>query len=344
MRRAGHRGRALAAEPDRRQGRGRGGHRGRRRGPRERGLRRARCRGHRAAAHAGAGAGRRGRAAMAPDRARRPSRRRRGVWLATGRRAATSASFTAETTAAGALIEPPSPMPFQPPERVRRRRLEVDDLDRRHLGARREQVVHEARGDELAGLVVGEVLVERAADPLDDAAVDLALDDHRVDDRAAVLDHHVAEDRRPRRSRGRPRLARRASRWRSSPGPAPRSGGSSRAPPRSPRAAGAARGWRAAPRRRRRPDGRRCRGREIAAVRDSRSSGLASSMSAASSQRLLAHVAGREDRRAAAVDGAAARPGAVPVGDDRGVAVRRRRSGSAGRRRAASAAIWAIVV
>ena len=39
----------------------------------------------------------------------------------------------------------------------------------------------------------GEVLAEGAADALRDATVHLALDDHRVDHGAAVLDHRVAE-------------------------------------------------------------------------------------------------------------------------------------------------------
>src|SRR3712207_2621990 len=40
------------------------------------------------------------------------------------------------------------------------------------------------------------MLVERTADPLGDAAVHLAVDDHGVDDRAAVLDDDIAEDAR----------------------------------------------------------------------------------------------------------------------------------------------------
>ena len=48
--------------------------------------------------------------------------------------------------------------------------------------------------------------------PERDAAVHLALDDHRVDHDAAVVDRHVAEDARSRRSRCRPRPRRRASR------------------------------------------------------------------------------------------------------------------------------------
>ena len=49
-------------------------------------------------------------------------------------------------------------------------------------------------GDELAAAVVGAALEQRLADPLGDAAVDLALDDHRVDDGADVVDGPEADD------------------------------------------------------------------------------------------------------------------------------------------------------
>ena len=68
-------------------------------------------------------------------------------------------------------------------------------LDHRHVGHGRQQVVHERGGDRVAVVVVGEVLEQRAADPLHGAAVDLALHDVRVDHRPAVLAHDVAEQR-----------------------------------------------------------------------------------------------------------------------------------------------------
>ena len=55
-------------------------------------------------------------------------------------------------------------------------------------------------GERVAVVVVGEVLEQRAADALHDAARDLALDDVRVDHRAAVLADDVAQQRRPARS------------------------------------------------------------------------------------------------------------------------------------------------
>ena len=82
------------------------------------------------------------------------------------------------------------------PERVEGRgRLEVVDVDRgRHLCDVGHEEVHEGGVEQLPGLVVGHPLVERTADALRDAAVDLALDDHRVDQVAAVVDDGVLQD------------------------------------------------------------------------------------------------------------------------------------------------------
>ena len=63
-----------------------------------------------------------------------------------------------------------------------------------HLGRVGHQEVHERGVEQLAVLVVGHPLVERAADALRDAAVHLALDDHRVDQRPAVVHDAVAQD------------------------------------------------------------------------------------------------------------------------------------------------------
>ena len=48
-------------------------------------------------------------------------------------------------------------------------------------------------GQQVAVLVVDRLLVERLRDPLRDAAVDLAVDDHRIDDLADVVDGDVAQ-------------------------------------------------------------------------------------------------------------------------------------------------------
>ena len=65
-----------------------------------------------------------------------------------------------------------------------------------HLGRGRQEVVDERRRQRVAGVVVDEVLEQHAADALHDAAEDLALDDRRVDHRAAVLRDDVAQDLR----------------------------------------------------------------------------------------------------------------------------------------------------
>src|SRR5213080_2527386 len=79
-------------------------------------------------------------------------------------------------------------------QRVERRgRLEMYDLHGRHLLRRRNVELHEGARERLARRVVRQPLVERAADALRDAAVDLSLHDHRVHDPAAVALHDVLE-------------------------------------------------------------------------------------------------------------------------------------------------------
>src|SRR6185436_2179216 len=71
------------------------------------------------------------------------------------------------------------------------RRLRHPELeDGEPIGLRHDVVHHRAR-QQLPVLVVGGALPERLADALDDAAVDLALDDHGIDHAAAVVDGDV---------------------------------------------------------------------------------------------------------------------------------------------------------
>ena len=73
-------------------------------------------------------------------------------------------------------------------ERVdRSRRLHLDELERRQLGRRREQVPDEARRQRSALLVVGDFLEERLRHAGGDATVHLALSDERVDDVAGIV-------------------------------------------------------------------------------------------------------------------------------------------------------------
>ena len=81
-------------------------------------------------------------------------------------------------------------------ERVVRaqRRMRVD-LERRQVVRARHAIVHERAGDELRRIVIDRVLVERLADALRQAAVDLAGDDHRVDDAAEIIARGEVDNR-----------------------------------------------------------------------------------------------------------------------------------------------------
>src|SRR5712691_6105905 len=80
---------------------------------------------------------------------------------------------------------------------VRRRRLHVEDADLGHLPAARQQIVGERRGQRLPLAVERHLLEQRRADALLGAALDLAIDDHRVHQHAGVLRHHVVENLDP---------------------------------------------------------------------------------------------------------------------------------------------------
>src|SRR3954463_8910360 len=67
------------------------------------------------------------------------------------------------------------------------RRDVVADLEVRQVGRARHAVVHERTVGQLALGVVADLLVQRLADALGEAAVGLAIDDHRVDDGADVV-------------------------------------------------------------------------------------------------------------------------------------------------------------
>src|SRR5882672_514158 len=90
-----------------------------------------------------------------------------------------SASLTAFAMTAGTVIDEDSPSPFEP-SGVR--------------GDGDTMCAMSICGASLAVLVVGELFVERAAEPVERAAVDLPRGDHGVDDRAGVVHGHVAED------------------------------------------------------------------------------------------------------------------------------------------------------
>src|SRR5262249_35136837 len=58
----------------------------------------------------------------------------------------------------------------------------------------RHAIIHERAGDELAVLVVDRALEQRLAYALRDAAVNLALDDHRIDHGAEIIDRGPGDD------------------------------------------------------------------------------------------------------------------------------------------------------
>ena len=124
------------------------------------------------------------------------------------------ASAMAFITAAIAAVVPASPAPLTPSGLVVAGTGVDRVLERRHVVGARHGVVHERAGDELpAASVVDRVLHHRLAEALRDRAVGLALDDHRVERVAAIVDRRVGDERRARRSRDRSRPRRCGSRW-----------------------------------------------------------------------------------------------------------------------------------
>ena len=81
------------------------------------------------------------------------------------------------------------------PERCEgRRRLHVDYLRLRHLGSGRQQIVGQRSRQEASIIAVGIFLVERSAQGLREAAVDLPVHHAGMQDRAAIMHGHVAVD------------------------------------------------------------------------------------------------------------------------------------------------------
>ena len=100
-----------------------------------------------------------------------------------------SASFTAFATAAAAPAVPASPAPFAPSSVSSRRRHHMADIDVGHFAGHRNQIVGHVGVGQLAALVVDALLEQRRAEALHHAAPDLLVDQLRIDDGAAILDH-----------------------------------------------------------------------------------------------------------------------------------------------------------
>ena len=78
--------------------------------------------------------------------------------------------------------------------RIGRRRLHVIEPRRRHFGRTRQQIVRKRRRQRLTGRIERHFLVQRGADTLGQAAIDLAVHDHRIDQNAAVFNDDVVEN------------------------------------------------------------------------------------------------------------------------------------------------------
>ena len=103
------------------------------------------------------------------------------------------ASPTALAMAAGGAIAPPSPRPLTPYSVASAGDTICASGPSGNFGRAGHHVVAEGGGERLAQRVGGDFLVKRGADALGDAALHLAVDDHRIDHDAAVLRDRVVE-------------------------------------------------------------------------------------------------------------------------------------------------------
>jgi hypothetical protein len=90
---------------------------------------------------------------------------------------------------------PTSPHPLTPSGLWRHRGALGSHRDRRQVISARHAVIHERAGEDLAARrVIDAVLAKRLADALHYAAMDLALDDHRVQHHADIVDCGVGDE------------------------------------------------------------------------------------------------------------------------------------------------------
>ncbi len=75
----------------------------------------------------------------------------------------------------------PYPLPTRGERIMRRRRFFVQSLEVRQFGRRHQQIIGERGGDRLTGRVIAHPFIQRVADAVGDAAVDLPLDEQRID-------------------------------------------------------------------------------------------------------------------------------------------------------------------
>ena len=70
----------------------------------------------------------------------------------------------------------------------------MTDRDRRHLHGGRAEIVGERPGMKVAALIVDELLHQRGAEPVDEAAVDLAFHDTRIELGADIVHRGIFVD------------------------------------------------------------------------------------------------------------------------------------------------------
>ena len=81
-------------------------------------------------------------------------------------------------------------------ERIGRcRRRMIGERERRHVGRARHGVIHERAAEQLGGAVVNRFLHQRLAEALNHATVKLAVDDHRIEDDAEIVDDGIFRER-----------------------------------------------------------------------------------------------------------------------------------------------------
>ncbi len=68
------------------------------------------------------------------------------------------------------------------------------DIESRQIIGTRQRVIHQRAGDKLALRVKGRMFMKRLADPLRDPAMHLTFQHQRVDHRAEIIHHRIAQD------------------------------------------------------------------------------------------------------------------------------------------------------
>src|SRR5262249_10681455 len=99
-----------------------------------------------------------------------------------------SASMTALATAGGAPLHPASPTPVTPNGLNGFRRPRSHGGELRNPGSARSRLIHQRAGENLAVIAEEHLFAKRLAETLSHAAVNLPVENHGVDDNAAVID------------------------------------------------------------------------------------------------------------------------------------------------------------